>query len=53
MPITSVDIMKTIDERELQKSNKRKTKKKRQKGARWTEAIVKVWELNDFVVYSS
>ena len=41
MPITSVEIITTIDERELQKSNKRKTKK-RQKGARGTEAIVKV-----------
>ena len=32
--------MKTIDEREIQKNNKRKTNKK-QKGARGTEAIVK------------
>ena len=29
MPITSVEIMKTIDERELQKNNKRKTNKGR------------------------
>ena len=27
MPIISVEIMKTIDERELQKNNKRKTNK--------------------------
>ena len=39
--------MKT-DERELQKN---KTKEKqRTKGARGTEAIVKWWELNDFVM---
>ena len=42
--------MKT-DERELQKNKKTKTKEKqRKKGARGTEAIVKWWELNDFVV---
>ena len=29
MPIISVEIMKTIDERELQKNNKRKTNKDR------------------------
>ena len=29
MPLTSVEIMKTIDERELQKNNKRKTNKGR------------------------
>ena len=65
MPIISVKKMKTVDERELQKkkqqkkttnmkeSCKKKQQKKnkqRQKGARGTEAIVKVWELNDFVV---
>ena len=33
---------------------KKNTKdKQRQKGARGTEAIVKVWELNDFVVHLS
>ena len=37
--------MKTIDERELQKTTK---EKQRQKGARGTEALVKGWELNDF-----
>ena len=45
MPIISVEIMKTIDEREMQKNSKRrkqqKKKKQRQKGARGTEAIVK------------
>ena len=38
MPIISVEIMKTIDEREMQKITK---EKQRQKGARGTEAIVK------------
>ena len=38
MLITSVEIMKTIDEREVQKTTK---EKQRQKGARATEAIVK------------
>ena len=38
MPIITVEILKTIDEREMQKTTK---KKKRQKGARQTEAIVK------------
>ena len=47
MLIISVEIMKTIDEREMQKN------KQRQKGARGTEAIVKGWELNDFVVHLS
>ena len=42
MPIISVERMKTIDERKLQKKTKKKTKNKyRQKGARGTEAIVK------------
>ena len=35
-------MVKTIDERELQKTTK---EKQRQKGARGTEAIVKGWEL--------
>ena len=50
MPIISVEIMKTIDEREMQKTTK---EKQRQKGARGTEGIVKGWELNDFVVHLS
>ena len=41
MPIISVEIMKTIDERELQKKQQQKKNKQRQKGARGTEAIVK------------
>ena len=51
MPIISVEIMKTIDEREMQKQQKKS--KQRQKGARGTEAIVKGRELNDFVVHLS
>ena len=51
MPIISVEIMKTIGERELQKTTKEK--KKRQKGERGTETIVKGEELNDFVVHFS
>ena len=39
MPIISVEIMKTIDEREMQKTAKEK--QQRQKRARGTEAIVK------------
>ena len=38
MSIISVEIVKTIDEREMQKTTK---EKQRQKGARETEAIVK------------
>ena len=40
--------MKIIGEREMQKTTKEKQK---QKGARGTEALVKGWELNDFVVH--
>ena len=39
--------MTIIDERETQK------KKQRQKRTRGTKAIVKGWELNDFVVHLS
>ena len=39
MPIISAEIMKTIDEREMQKTTKQN--KQRHKGARGTEAIVK------------
>ena len=42
--------MKIIDEREMQETAKEKQK---QKGARGTEALVKGWELNDFVVHLS
>ena len=38
--------MKTIDERKIKKTTK---EKQRHKGARETEAIVKGWELNDFL----
>ena len=44
--------MKTTDEREMQK-NKQKKNKQRQKGIRGIEAIVKGWELNDFVAHLS
>ena len=40
--------MKIVDERETQRN-----KKQRHKRARGTEAIVKIWELNDFVVHLS
>ena len=50
VPIISVEIMKTIDEKEWQKTTK---EKQRQKGARGTEAIVRGWELNDFDVHLS
>ena len=52
MPIISVEIMKTIDEREMQK-NKTKKDKQTKTGARRIEAIKKGWELNDFVVHLS
>ena len=48
--VISVEIMKTIDEREMQKK-KQKKNKQMQKGARGTEVIVKGWELSDFVVH--
>ena len=49
MPIISVEMMKTIDEREMQKTKE----KQRQRGARGTDTIVKGWELSDFVVHLS
>ena len=45
MPIISAEIMKTIDEREIQKKKKKKIKEKKKK----TE--IKVWELSDFVAH--
>ena len=48
MPMVSVEVMKTIDEKKQQKKNKQ-----RQKEAR-TGAIVTLplkWELNDFVMH--
>ena len=53
MPIISVKIMKTIDERKMLKTTtttKEQTKTEKSKG---TEAIVKGLGLNDFVVHSS
>ena len=47
--------MKIIDEREMQKQNKTTTttKKTKTKEQGCTEAIVKGWELNNFVVHLS
>ena len=42
--------MKTIDVGELRKKQQ-KENKQRQKGVRGKEAIVKVWELDDFVMH--
>ena len=53
MLIIRIEIIKTIDERELQKKQQQKKNKEGQKGASRTEAMVTVWELNDFVVYLS
>ena len=50
MPIIRVEILKTMDKREMQKTIK---EKQRQKGAKATEAIVNGWELNDFVEHLS
>ena len=44
MPVISVEIVKTIDEREMQKATKEKQRKEQGK-----QAIVKRWEVNDFV----
>ena len=52
MPIISVEIMKTIDEREMQK-NKTKENQTTKERARGTEAIVKGSELSDFVAHLS
>ena len=58
MRIICIEIIKTIDETEPQKQNKNKQKtnkkNKHWKGQReGAEAIVKGWELNDFVVHLS
>ena len=45
--------MKTIDEKQMQKTKQKKKNKQRQKGARGTEAVVKAWELNNFIVHLS
>ena len=39
--------------KKCKKQQQQQQKKRSQKGARGTEAIVKGWELNDFVVYLS
>ena len=44
--------MNTINEKEMQKHNKRKANKDRNKQGK-TEAIVKGWELNEFFVHLS
>ena len=51
MSIISAEIMKIIDEREIQ--NQTKKNKQRQKRTRGTEATVKGWELNDFFLHLS
>ena len=52
MPIVSIEIMKTINEREMQENNNnKKQNKQRQKGEKGTKAIGKAWGLNDFVVH--
>ena len=43
--------MKIVDKRDMQKTTT--TTKQRQKGACGTKAIVKGWEVNDFVVHLS
>ena len=50
MLIISIEIIKTTDETEMQKTKKTK---QRQRGAKRTETIVKGWELHDFVVHLS
>ena len=45
--------MKIIDERETQKKPKKTNKNKDRKEQGGTKAIVKGWELNDFVVHLS
>ena len=45
--------MKIIDERETQKKQKKTNKNKDRKEQGGTKAIVKGWELNDFVVHLS
>ena len=54
MPIISVEIMKIIDEKEMQKTiNKKQTKTERSKGNRSYRERVRFWYLNDFVVHLS
>ena len=54
MPIISVrDNENSRYARNAKKPQTTTTTKQRQRGARGTEAIVKGWELNDFVVHLS
>ena len=51
MPIISAEVMRTIDEREMQKTTKEKQRKtERSKGNR---SLMKRWELSGFVVHLS
>ena len=45
------EITKILDERETQKISKTKTQNKDRKEHDGTDAIVKGWELNDFVLH--
>ena len=45
------EITKILDEKETQKISKTKTKNKDRKEQGGTDAIVKGWELNDFVLH--
>ena len=49
MPVISVGIMKTIDQREMKKKNK-KNKQTKTDWSKGTEAIAKGRELNDLLV---
>ena len=51
MPIISVRVMKVREEKETQK--KKKKEKKNRKEQVGTEAIMKGWKLNDFVLHLS
>ena len=53
MAIINIEIRKTIDERELQKTKAKQTKTEETKEVRRKQAIVKGWELNDSVVHLS
>ena len=45
--------MKIVDERETQKTTKKTQKHKHRKEQGGAEALVKEWELNDFVAHLS
>ena len=50
MPVISVGIMKTIDQREMQKKKKQTNKQTKTDWSKGTEAIAKGRELNDLLV---